>query len=283
MSTTQSQSQVETMVSPNNHSVEKEDVVALVYRKIQLRLAEAVAAAAERRKSTASTHQRASTRKRSPANQAASTLHRQHTYIATYFTTPYHRSATRKRPVTAQSRKPLPILHYKGLLNKKRASSVAKKRKKECSANGCTNQAKRGGVCKRHGAKITHKQCSSEGCTNKAVEGGVCIRHGAKVTVKLCSSEGCTNCAVKGGVCVKHGAKVKRCSSVGCTNQAKRGGVCKRHGAYRTQDESTAFGSELEKTTTTETQTNQGAAGAASRGSDVPEEVTILCQEIVEG
>jgi hypothetical protein len=30
----------------------------------------------------------------------------------------------------------------------------------------------------RHGAKV--KRCSSEGCTNKAKRGGVCIRHGAK-------------------------------------------------------------------------------------------------------
>ena len=30
----------------------------------------------------------------------------------------------------------------------------------------------------RHGAKV--KLCSSEGCTNQAVRGGVCFRHGAK-------------------------------------------------------------------------------------------------------
>ena len=32
----------------------------------------------------------------------------------------------------------------------------------------------------RHGAK--RKQCSSEGCTNQAKKGGVCIRHGANHT-----------------------------------------------------------------------------------------------------
>jgi len=98
---------------------------------------------------------------------------------------------------------------------------------KLCSSEGCTNKARKGGVCMKHGAKV--KRCSSEGCTNYAVKGGVCMKHGAKV--KRCSSEGCTNYAVKGGVCMKHGAKVKRCSSEGCTNYAVKGGVCKRHGA----------------------------------------------------
>eukprot|EP00986_Skeletonema_menzelii_P016768 scaffold15845_cov97-Skeletonema_menzelii.AAC.1 len=59
---------------------------------------------------------------------------------------------------------------------------------------------------------------------------------------------------VQGGVCIKHGAKIKRCSSEGCTNQAKRGGMCMRHGAYRNAlNESTAFGSEFEMTTVTQT------------------------------
>ena len=59
------------------------------------------------------------------------------------------------------------------------AEEVKKKKKvKECSSEGCTNHAKRGGVCRRHGAK--EKQCSSEGCKNIAKKGGVCWRHGAK-------------------------------------------------------------------------------------------------------
>ena len=48
----------------------------------------------------------------------------------------------------------------------------------------------------KHGAKL--KQCSSDGCANQARKGGVCVRHGAKV--KRCSREGCTNQAQKGGV-----------------------------------------------------------------------------------
>ncbi len=85
---------------------------------------------------------------------------------------------------------------------------------------------------------------------------------------------------------MRHGVKVKRCSSEGCTNQAQRRGVCKRHGAYHnTQDESTAFGSEFETTTATQTLPNQRDSSAATNGvegSSVPGEVTIMCQEIVE-
>ena len=110
------------------------------------------------------------------------------------------------------------------------------------------------------------------------------MRHGAKV--KLCSSEGCTSIAKEGGVCVRHGAKVKRCSSEGCTNHVVNGGVCKKHGAYRNaQDESTVFGSELPLTTTTQTISHHRASRAVIRGQEgsaVPEEVTIICEEIVE-
>ncbi len=112
------------------------------------------------------------------------------------------------------------------------------------------------------------------------------MKHGEKKKTKRCSRDGCINQAKRGGVCVKHGAKVKRCSSVGCTNQAKRGGVCRRHGAYHnTQGESTAFGSEYEMTTATQTLPNQRDSSAATtevEGIGVPREVTIICQEIVE-
>ena len=165
----------------------------------------------------------------------------------------------------------------------------AKKRSKtkKCSWEGCANGAVKGGVCIRHGAtKTKKKKCSSEGCTNQAQKGGVCIRHGATWTKKQCSSEGCTNQVIRGGVCVRHGAKKKQCSIEGCTKVSKRGGVCNKHGAYRNaQDESTAFGSEFEMTTTTQTPTNQRDSGAipiCSGRRSVPGEVTILCEEIVE-
>ena len=149
-----------------------------------------------------------------------------------------------------------------------------------CSVEGCTNIVKKGGVCVRHGAK--KKVCNSEGCTNQAYAGGVCRRHGARVD--RCSKAGCTNHAKCGGVCVRHGAKRYRCSSEGCLKQARRGGVCARHGAYRNrQDESTAFGSEFEKTTASQAPTNQRDSGAIPIGSgSVPGEVTILCQQVAE-
>ena len=113
---------------------------------------------------------------------------------------------------------------------KQKVKKVARKKyTKECSADGCTKQARKGGVCTRHGAK---RQCSREGCMNHAQKGGVCKRHGAKVEVKLCSYEDCTNNVVKGGVCLRHGATRKLCSSDGCTNQVQRKGLCRRHGAY---------------------------------------------------
>ncbi|KAK1744057.1 hypothetical protein QTG54_005654 [Skeletonema marinoi] len=71
--------------------------------------------------------------------------------------------------------------------------------------------------------RLVTYRCSSEGCKNNAVKGGVCWRHGAKK--KLCSSDGCTNHAKKGGVCWRHGAKIKLCSSEGCTNHVQKGGV----------------------------------------------------------
>ena len=87
---------------------------------------------------------------------------------------------------------------------------------------------------------------------------------------------------------MKHGAKKKRCSREGCTNYAMRRGVCWRHGAYRNtnNDESTAFGSEFEQTTVARSKSNEHATGSPIIGQgvarDVPGEVTILCQEIVE-
>ena len=85
---------------------------------------------------------------------------------------------------------------------------------------------------------------------------------------------------------MRHGAKIKLCNSEGCTNYAQKGGVCKRHGAHRNiQDESTAFGSEFEMTTATQTLPSQRASRAAVRGqedSSVPGEVSVFSREIVQ-
>jgi len=41
--------------------------------------------------------------------------------------------------------------------------------------DGCENQAVKGGVCKKHGAKAP--RCSVDGCENQAQKGGVCVKH----------------------------------------------------------------------------------------------------------
>ena len=101
-----------------------------------------------------------------------------------------------------------------------------KKAHRLCSAEGCNNQAQKGGVCGKHGGK---PMCSYDGCTNQVQNGTVCIRHGAKV--KMCSRDGCANQVQKGGVCIRHAVKVthKTCSHEGCTDTAQKGGVCWRH------------------------------------------------------
>ena len=111
------------------------------------------------------------------------------------------------------------------------------------------------------------------------------MKHGAKVKRKQCSKEGCTNQVQKGGVCRRHGAKKRLCSQEGCTNQAQIRGVCYRHKAYRnTNDESTAFGSELEQTPVTQSLSNEHGPGTSTgqRGRGIPGKVAILCQEIFE-
>jgi hypothetical protein len=102
--------------------------------------------------------------------------------------------------------------------------SNREKRKRELTEGDDANEVK-----KKFDGKRYRKICSADECTNQALRGGVCIKHGAKV--KLCSAEGCTNHAKKGGVCWTHGAKAERCSSEGCTKFAQKGGVCWRHGA----------------------------------------------------
>ena len=131
---TMSQAKMKAVASPNNSGEDDDDVGALIYRESQLRKAEAAAAAAECKKtSNASTHHRTSTRKRTP--------------------------------VKSQNDASLPSLQCNGATKLKRRESslkddgprkkVAKKRYiYECSADGCTNHAKKGGVCIRHGAKI---------------------------------------------------------------------------------------------------------------------------------
>ena len=103
---------------------------------------------------------------------------------------PAPQSNTRKVDVKASKKTTLPI--------KKQARRL-------CSVEGCTKQAKKGGICIKHGAKV--RKCSHEGCTNNALKSGVCIRHGAKITRRTCKFQGCTNKVQCAGVCFRHGAR----------------------------------------------------------------------------
>jgi len=56
----------------------------------------------------------------------------------------------------------------------------------------------------RHGARVEVKLCSVGNCTNYAKRGGLCIKHGAQL--KRCSVDGCNNHIVSGGVCFRNDA-----------------------------------------------------------------------------
>ncbi len=231
------------MAAPNNtyayEDSDGDDVGALIYREVQLRKAEAVAAAAAaaaecNKTSTASTHQRTSSRKISPienqtgAGESLPSLQRKGAMAMKRRKQESSNADDRPRKKWVKKR-----CFFYGCTNKARKGGVcnrhgdgANAKRKLCSSEGCTNMVRQGGVCTRHGAE--RKLCSREGCTNIAHKGGVCVRRGAKI--KRCSSEGCTKYALKGGVCIRHGAKKKICSSDGCTNQVVKGGLCRRHG-----------------------------------------------------
>ncbi len=116
---------------------------------------------------------------------------------------------------------------------------------KRCSIEECTNFAKKGGVCRRHGTKVpalpplcgiihdettladTTADASSSTASATAVgaakaasapaakkrdsssidDGNKAKKRDWKKYRKLCSVDECTSYARSGGVCVKHGAK----------------------------------------------------------------------------
>ena len=160
-----------------------EDYSPLIYRESQLRKkAEAEAAAAA-----------TSTKKKKPSVDVASTRHRGTSTRASSAAACSISSVNATHKTNASKRKQkLPVQR-----EEQAPREVVRKKydRKICSADGCTNIAKKGGMCNRHGAKVEYKRRSSHGCTNQAKKGGVCIKHGAKVEVNRCRSEGCTNLA----------------------------------------------------------------------------------------
>eukprot|EP00984_Skeletonema_dohrnii_P009471 scaffold3622_cov145-Skeletonema_dohrnii-CCMP3373.AAC.9 len=98
---------------------------------------------------------------------------------------------------------------------------TAKKKRKEVdlAANNGSGPSK----------KRVKKRCSAEGCINQAVKGGVCRRHGAKVEAQRCFVDGCTNQIQRRGVCNRHGANGDRCKFEGCTAISDFSGFCGYH------------------------------------------------------
>jgi len=108
-----------------------------------------------------------------------------------------------------------------------------KRARKRCIVEGC-NKIGRGksAKCVAHGGTPV-KKCSFEGCQNNQKQGGRCKRHGAKLNEKpkICIFPDCNNLVRRNGVCVRHGAKLKSCSVPGCNNNAVRRTLCIKHGA----------------------------------------------------
>jgi len=108
-------------------------------------------------------------------------------------------------------------------------TSPQKSKRKRCTAPGCSNTARVGGICVRHGARQQRCNYSLE-CSNIAVRGGVCIKHGAVKKNTRCSVLGCNKEAKKGGTCYAHGAERKKCFVPDCNNVIVKGGACNKHG-----------------------------------------------------
>ena len=120
-----------------------------------------------------------------------------------------------------------------GATNKNLQNQITKRERKRCVVDGC-NKIARGkvGKCLAHGGTPV-KKCSVEGCQNNQKQGGKCKRHGAQCNEKarICIFPNCPNLVRRNGVCVRHGAKIKSCSVKDCGNNAVRRGICIKHGA----------------------------------------------------
>jgi len=109
---------------------------------------------------------------------------------------------------------------------------LSKRNVRTCAFSDCGSNARRDGVCARHGATLPTCKFPA-GCSNLVVNNNLCRRHGAtKKRRTTCSIPRCPKQAKTGGVCTYHGSPTKKCSYKECTNIVVKGGVCRRHGAY---------------------------------------------------
>ncbi|TYZ68971.1 hypothetical protein PybrP1_012929, partial [[Pythium] brassicae (nom. inval.)] len=100
------------------------------------------------------------------------------------------------------------------------------KRRKMCTADGCSNLSRSRGLCKAHGGG---RRCSVDGCTRASQSGSLCITHGGG---KRCTVDGCVKAAQSRGMCKAHGGGV-RCRVDGCTKSSQGDGFCRSHGGGR--------------------------------------------------
>jgi methylthioribose-1-phosphate isomerase len=167
---------------------DEEDYGALIYRESQLRKAEAATAAAVAAKDAKKKKEKEKEKDSSSADVSS-------TQRCATSTRKKSRPAAVNKPSVTNSRSEVASKRKRDVSSAHEEEQAMKKvvrrkctNRKICTADGCTNQSKQGGVCRRHGAKVKCKQCSSDGCTNLAQKGGVCQKHGAN---KRCSIEGC--------------------------------------------------------------------------------------------
>ena len=107
-------------------------------------------------------------------------------------------------------------------------SSCSYKLAVKCRRDGCTNGARRKGLCMEHGGRHF---CKKAGCQKCAHRGGFCISHGGG---RRCGMANCTKSAQSGGICYSHGGG-KRCATEGCAHAARSGGFCIKHGKQQQQ------------------------------------------------
>lgn len=100
------------------------------------------------------------------------------------------------------------------------------KRRKMCTAEGCSNLSRSRGLCKAHGGG---RRCSVDGCTRASQSGSLCITHGGG---KRCTVDGCMKAAQSRGMCKAHGGGV-RCRVDGCAKSSQGDGFCRSHGGGR--------------------------------------------------
>ncbi|OQS04663.1 hypothetical protein THRCLA_03124 [Thraustotheca clavata] len=97
--------------------------------------------------------------------------------------------------------------------------------RRTCVIEGCPNQVFARQRCVRHGGKPL---CSHNGCTANARTGGVCSRHGAALQKRVCSVACCSRVAHRKFLCIRHGGG-RQCHVQDCATHARSGGYCWRH------------------------------------------------------